>query len=271
MCGAWLTPVSILLSLYFAAYVKVDGAVASFEYANNLFTIIVGILTYGVCNFVFPRLSRIAGDKGDFKKVASDSLFYCFMIILPVMATVLTVPEQIVAIIYKRGEFTAVAAHQVTTVLYSLVPGMLGFTAVELLSRVFYADKSVVIPMTASLCGIGVNAATSYIAIIRMNMGLSALGISFAAGLCSAAAIMAVAAAVKFKGFFSADFAVRLVKLIICALGGYAVMRTAVYIISPDAFNDGFFVNVAVGGGVFIAGTAVYLIFCRLTGLIKKG
>lgn len=271
MCGAWLTPVSILLSLYFAAFVKIDGAVASFEYANNLFTIIVGILTYGVCNFVFPRLSRLAGEKGDFNKVASDSLFYCFMIILPVMATVLTVPEQIVSIIYQRGEFDSIAAQSVTTVLYALVPGMLGFTAVELLSRVFYADKSVMIPMAASLCGIGVNALTSYITVMRMGMGLSALGISFAAGLCSAAAVMAVAAAVKFKGFFSRDFAVRLLKLVICAFISYAVMRIAVYIISPQPFSDGFVVNVAVGGGTFIVGAAVYLALCRLTGLIRKG
>lgn len=270
MCGAWLTPVSILLSLYFAGFVKTDGAVASFEYANNLFTIIVGILTYGVCNFVFPRLSRISKNKDDFVKVASDSLLYSIMIIAPVMSTVLVVPQQIVSIIYQRGQFDAVAAGNVTSVLSALVPGMLGFSAVELMSRVFYAQKKPYIPMCASLCGIAVNALSSYIMIIKLELGLYALGLSFALGLCSASAILLIFAQTGLKGFFNGTFFIKLVKLIISAVSGYVVMRIIYSVLKPSAFTDGFLMNVLVGGGIFIFGTAIYLLICKILGLMKK-
>ena len=271
MLGAWLTPVSMLLSLYFAAFVKTDGAVASFEYANSLFTIIVGILTYGVCNFIFPRLSRLSGDdpKG-FIKTASDSLFYSFMIILPVMTSIPVVAEQVVSIIYQRGEFDAVAAQHVTSTLKALVPGMLGFTTVELMNRVFYAQKTPYVPMTAAICGIVVNAVSSYIMIIRMGMGLYALGISFALGLCGAALVLIIFAAVKLRGIFDKAFLLRILKLIVCSAVGYVVMLGFDKIISPSPFTDGFIMNVITGGGIFIVGTAVYLAACKLTGLLEK-
>lgn len=271
MCGAWLTPISLLLGLYFAAYVKVDGAVASFDYATNLFNIIVGILTYGVCNFVFPRLSRLSGDDADgFVKTASDSLFYSFMIILPVMTAMSVVSGQVVSIIYQRGEFDAVAAGHVATALKALVPGMLGFTAVELLNRVFYARQIAKVPMIAALCGIAVNAVTSYIVIMRLNLGLSALGFAFATGLCAAAVVLCVCAGFKLKGMFGKRFFVKLLKLLVCAGVGWGVMKGLDALISPTPFSDGFVLNVLTGGGIFVVGTGVYLILCKIFGLLNK-
>jgi len=271
MLGAWLTPVSILLSLYFAAFVELDGAVASFEYANSLFTIIVGILTYGVCNFIFPRLSRLSGDDREgFVNTALQSLFYSFMIIIPVMTALPVVAPQAVSIIYQRGEFDALAAQHVTGALKALIPGMLGFTAVELMNRVFYAQKTPYIPMTAALCGIAVNAVSSYIMIIKLNMGLYALGISFASGLCGAAAVLIIFAAIKLKGMFDTGFFVRLFKLVICAAVSYIAMHLLNKLISPDPFYDGLIMNVVTGAGIFLCGTAVYVILLKLTGLLKK-
>ncbi len=271
MCGAWLTPVSLLLSLYFAAYVELDGAVASFEYANSLFTIIVGILTYGVCNFIFPRLSRLSQDNREgFIRTASDSLFYSFMIIFPVICAMTVIPEQAVSIIYQRGEFGIQAAHNVTSALRALVPGMLGFTTVELLSRVFYAQKAVHIPMIASLCGIGTNALLSYIMIIKLEMGISALGLSFALGLCASALVLAICAGVKFRGIFDKVFFIRLIKLILSALIGLLAMLVLNGVIKPDPFNDGFIMNIVTGGSIFAVGCGVYLAMLKILGLMKR-
>lgn len=271
MLGAWLTPVSILISLYFAAFIKTDGAVASFEYANSLFTIIAGILTYGVCNFIFPRLSRLSGDEsGGFVKTASDSLFYSFMIILPVMLAVLVLPEQIVSVVYQRGNFDALAAQNVSSTLSALAPGMLGFTVVELLNRVFYARQSPYIPMISAVCGIFTNAVSSYIMIKKMQLGLNALGFCFALGLCAAALVLIIFASLKLKGFFNKVFAVRLLKLAVSCAVSFGAMKLFEHFIFCSPFEDSLVTNLLTAGGTFAVGVAIYLVCCEFTGLLKK-
>ena len=67
MLGSWLIPVGTLTATFFSSYIDMQtsgAAIVVFDYAFSVYSIIAGILTYGVYNFIFPKLSEksAAGD-----------------------------------------------------------------------------------------------------------------------------------------------------------------------------------------------------------------
>ncbi|MBR5817385.1 MAG: hypothetical protein IKY62_01940, partial [Clostridia bacterium] len=104
MMGSWLSPICMLISMRFATFTRADGAVASFDYAINLFTVITGITTYGVCNYIFPKLSSKAStDAEGFSHTGGIGLLTSFLMTVPISAIILALAPEGVSVVYMRG------------------------------------------------------------------------------------------------------------------------------------------------------------------------
>ena len=64
MVGTWIQPINLIINNQFASHL--DMGVTTLQYANNLYTIIVGVFVLAIANLIFPKLSRMADDtEGD--------------------------------------------------------------------------------------------------------------------------------------------------------------------------------------------------------------
>ncbi len=264
--GSWLAPVCMLTSMRAALSTGINGAVPSFEYSINLFTVITGITTYGICNYIFPELSSLASgeDESGFLSTCKSGLSSSILMTVPISACVLALAPYAVCVIYKRGSFDVEAAEQVTLILRALVPGMIGFTLTEVLSRVFYARKAPKYPVISVVVGIILNAVLSYTLCTALNFKLGALGLSYSAAILGAGILMLVFAAVKMKGFFDFKYFLDFVKIILSGAVSAVVMYCICNWFGTNPYTDNIFESILCAAVSAVLGIAVYFVLLVL-------
>jgi len=271
LLGSWLMPAGTILGTTFADKVNITvntGSIAAFGYANSLYIMIAGILTYSVCNFLFPKLSRLsaknsADGDAEFGKSVRDGVYGSLSIIIPVMAGVLILSSEGVAILYGRGEFTASDVEIVSNLLNVIALGMPAFAIIELGSRVFYARGMVRPPVVAAMAGVGANAAVTSALIFSGasdTIGINAVGIGNIAGQIMAAAVFVAYTHAKIKSIINAGLIIGVTKICVSSAIAYIVMKIVYsFVGNTEVYSLSFISNTVTAAVVFIAGAAVYL------------
>lgn len=268
MIGSWLAPIGMLTGAHFAAQLSLKGAITIFEYALNINNILTGILTYGICNFIFPRLSRqnVTGDRTAFASTARAGLLSALAIVLPVMAAVLVLSNEGTALIYFRGEFTAEDTVHTAEALAYLALGMPAFCLTELLSRIMYAKMSVRVPMIASLAGAAVNIASTAVLVHTCGESLqvSAIALGNTLGLWTCAVLQFCALIRTSHEVCSREFFVSLLKLTVLTCISFTLMFFIRTLIGGSAVSASVFRNLYICAAAFLPAAAVYLIGLRI-------
>lgn len=266
--GAWLLPASALAANFFSSLVS-DETVAAFDYSLSVWTIAAGVLTYGVCNFIFPKLSRLSGDGEGFLAVARRGVGSALLLSLPVAAGMWALGENIICVLYMRGNFTAELASSCGRILSALAVSAPAYCVTEVLFRVFYAKKSAFVPMAASISGICALAVSGTVSHFSGG-GETGVAVSYCVGQYTAAIVLTFVASKRFSGFISAKDAPKAilgaVSAAICAL----VCRAGVMISGENATNSSLIENFLICAIVFLCGCVVYLICMIIFGLIKS-
>lgn len=264
LAGSWLTPVGFLIGNNYASKtIENNIAVTSFYYSTTIFLLVTGILTHGICNYIFPKLAQNASDENreEFLNIVKNGLSAIFFIIIPVSCIVYILRNEIIVILFMRGEFTEDVARITAHMLSVLAPAMIMFSVIEILNRVYYAKKLVKVPMIASLSGIALNIILCEIFIVRMNLSAFYIALSsFSAQSLTALMLIAVLSK-KIKGIFTKNFYVNLIKTIASSL----ILLTSlsfIYnnIIKNDVFNSTWIINILVAAAVAVIGIVIYLI-----------
>lgn len=264
MLGSWLSPAGVLAGLYFASYINVVGAVAVFDYANAVYVIIAGTLTYSICNYAFPLLSRLGNDSGnEWSRVVRSGINSSAAIIIPFTIAVYILAGEGVTALYMRGEFGEQAARETAYTLRCIAIGMPSFAVVEVVNRVFYSKGMVYIPMTAALCGVAVNIAASAMFIQIDTLRVGAVGLGCAAGQTAAAAVLLIFL-IRRTDVINKGFIINLLKLTAAAFFTGAVMITVYGFIGNDPYTAGMIRNIIIAFTVAAAGGAVYLALMKL-------
>lgn len=185
LISSWVQPINSMVNIYLASFLNEGQAVAALDYANKLYIIFVGVLTYAVSNLIFPSISRLAaGDKKEeLAELVGKAAKVVVAVILPVMVLFLLLRTPIVRFVYERGEFgpqsTALTASAL--LFYSL--GMVGFGVTEILNKAFYALKDGKTPMLVAMGGITVNIILSFLFVRGLETGL--WGVALAASIAA--------------------------------------------------------------------------------------
>lgn len=268
MIGSWLAPIGMLTGTHFAAQLTVPGAVTVFEYAININNILTGILTYGICNFTFARLSRqnVTGDRNAFASTARASILSALAIVLPIMTAVMVLSKEGTALLYFRGAFTADDTYRTAQTLQYLALGMPAFCMTEILSRVMYAKMSTRVPMAASLSGAFVNV-TSTLLLVRLcseSLGVGTIAIGNTLGLWVCAAVLFCALLKASPDVCSRTFFVSLAKLIFLTAVSYAVMLGGHTLLSDGTVSASLLSNLVVCAVTFLPAAILYLVGLKL-------
>ena len=262
MAGSWLVPVGFLAGNNYASKTtENDIAVTSFYFSTVVFLLISGILTHGICNYIFPKLSQNASEenKAEFLNIVKNGLSAAFFIIMPVSCIAYILRNEAIVILFMRKEFTADIARVTAGMLAALVPAMIMFSVIEILNRVYYAKKLVKVPMVASLCGIALNIILCEIFIVRFKLPPFYIAVSSFCSQTLAALILLIALGKKVAGVLSKDFFVNFIKIIISAAILFGSTQFIYKKINNDVFNAGLFQNIYIAALIAAAGIIIYL------------
>ncbi len=227
LISSWVQPINAMVNMYLASYLNGGQAVSALDYANKLYIIFVGVLTYAISNLIFPSISRLAADtqkKAEFTGVMKTAIGSVLFILLPIMIVFLMQRTEIVRLVYERGAFGPEQTKLTSAALLWYSFGMLGYGMQEMLNKAFYAGQNGKTPMRVSVFGIAVNVAFSFLLVRGLHLGIS--GLPMAASI--AANVIAVVLAVILNRqyhLFDSTFFINLSKLLLCG----AVMVLGMY------------------------------------------
>lgn len=267
--GAWLLPVSSLAANFFLSFVS-DSSLAAFDYALSVWIIASGVLTFGICNFIFPHLSSLDTEGKDFADVARRGVGAALLVSLPAAAGMFFLSKNMIAVLYQRGSFTPELTGVCGRILSVLSFSAPAFCVSEVCARVFYAKKNAKIPMISSVCGIGTFLASGAISVFALRAGPDGIAYSFVAGQYAAAAALLVCSAVKINGFLVKSD----IKKVILGLASVAVSTAAMGIcrslFGKNPANISLFENFIIIALVFSAGCVIYLLCIFLLRLLPN-
>ena len=261
MAGSWLVPVGMLIGLHFLSFSEQsDFYTSAFDYSTKVFLLATGILTHGICNYIFPKLAQKANDISEFEKIVKTGMSTACFVILPVACLLYVLRGEAIAVLFMRGETTPELAASAARMFAALAPAMIMFSIIEILNRVFYSKNFVKFPMIASLAGIAVNFILCWVFISKLR--LDPVYITFSVLICQSvtAIILIIALKIKIKEIFDKKFMANIAKTVLSSGIMLIIIKILYYIIKNNAFDSGFIKNILVAGITAIAGLCVYIL-----------
>ncbi len=262
LISSWVQPINTMVNMFLASFLNDGQAVSALEYANKLYIIFVGVITYAVSNLIFPSISRLAAekDKKEFTDVLKTAIGSVMFILLPIMIIFVLKRTELVKLIYERGAFGQEQTSLTATALLWYSFGMLGYGLQEMLNKAFYAEQDGKTPMRISVVGITLNIALSFVFVRVFKMGIA--GLPLAASVASIFMSSALGVLLSFRvKIFDKEFAKNFIKLIISA----TIMIVVMIPLSKIPFTDNFtgkFLALAIPSAI---GFAAYLLVAFLS------
>ena len=164
--------INVLLTQTIAFWVS-PQIVASFNYAVRLMELPQGMFGISLATYLLPTLSGLAAEKKypEFRTTLRHGLgtLVFFNLIAAILLVVLA--EPIVRLLFERGLFTADSTRRATLALMCLAPGLVAFSAVNILARAFYALGDTKTPMKISLVSLAMNVVLAAALVVPLRQG----------------------------------------------------------------------------------------------------
>ena len=266
MVSTWIQPINFMVNTRFASQLSSGNVtngelgVASLEYANNLYTIIVGVFVLAIANMVFPQFSRMKEDKKGFGLAVRGTLKAMIFLLIPMTVGLMVLAEPVVTLIYKRGEFDLLATELTSKALFFFALGMVGYGVQNILSRAFYANQDGKTPFYSGLVSIGINAVLCWL--LLEPMGIGGLALAAAVSSTAAALVLLVPAVKQYPDILDKSLLGQIGKMLLAAAGMLVlVMGCKMAVASVMGGLIGQIILLCVCGGV---GIVSYMIFAKL-------
>lgn len=217
LISTWVQPINNLVNLRFASGLENNQAVPALDYSSRLYTLIVGAFSLTLSNIIFPELSKLTSDdkKSEIKNILSNSIKISLLFIIPMSIGIILLSQDIIKIIYERGEFTAHSTLLTSQALLYYAIGMIGYGLMEVLNKAFYAMQDSKTPMKISIVAILLNLLLS----ISLVKAMGYTGLPLAASITSIliGILMLVVINKKIPGIVEKDDTKELAKILFSA------------------------------------------------------
>ncbi len=178
LASSWVQPITVFVNKRYASAILGGGP--ALDYANRFYIIICGVFVLAITNYIFPALSKkIGSNDGDgFNEILTKSLRVMFLIIAPISVGMLMLSDDIIMLVYGRGQFNENSIKLTSLALKYFSCGMIAYGVNEILNKCFYSMKNAKTPMIASIIGILVSVFLASISVNVFDFGIAGLAIS---------------------------------------------------------------------------------------------
>jgi len=143
----------------------VAGGVSAFNNAFAILVLPIAAIGQAIGTVLFPAISgHIArNERAAFAITFNRALGQVIVLSVPASAGLMVIGEPIIRLLFERGAFDARATHWVAFALAWLALGLPAHTALELVTRAFYAMKDSLRPALAAVFSVAINIALSIV------------------------------------------------------------------------------------------------------------
>lgn len=229
IAGLAAVQINLLVNSWLASGLG-TGAVSWLDYAFRLMYMPIGLFGVSIATASLPTIAGHATDRNDpgIRRAVSMGLRMMLMLNVPATVGLIVLATPIVRLIFERGRFTEGDTAATAAALVCYAPGLLGYSAIKLVSPAFYAMGNSRIPVVASAVSVGFNVAANLI-LVR-SLGHRGLALGTAAAALVNAALLLVLLRARLGGLEGRRLVVALVKISLASvamgLAAYYAERT---------------------------------------------
>lgn len=182
MAGVGISQLNFLIGRVIASFLPF-GSISWLFYANRLFQFPLGVFSVAVGVVSLTELSkaRATGDTERRNEMINKAMVSLLTIILPATAGLIGLSYEITALIYERKAFSAADVEGTSSALRMYACGLMFFSLVNVLTRVFHADKDTKTPVKCAFVSFLVNIVFNLLLMKPMGHSGVALASSLAA------------------------------------------------------------------------------------------
>lgn len=164
MVGAAAYQVNMVVASFFASNLE-EGSVSSLYFADRLLQFPMALFTVSAATVLLPEMSHKASENrfDRIGHVFEDGFKLILFVTIPAMAGLLALDQQIVALLFGRGEFDQAAVVQTAQCTFYLVSGLWVFTCTRFFVTLHFSIQSIKIPFYAGMISIIFNLAGAYL------------------------------------------------------------------------------------------------------------
>lgn len=153
--GAAVYQMSLFFNTILASVLQ-EGSVSWLFYADRVAQLPIGLFTVALTSVLLPSLSHAAsGNKTEaFKEQFLNSLRFTSFLLIPVSTGLLVYSEELVALFFERGEFSAYSRVQTAHAVQAMCFGIWGISCYALTMRTFIARKNTLTPTLLSIANV---------------------------------------------------------------------------------------------------------------------
>jgi putative peptidoglycan lipid II flippase len=173
---------TILATLIYDPVRGLDGPVAWLGYAFRFMQLPLGLFGVAIATATLPAIGKSAasGDTVEFRETLARSLGLTFLLTVPSSVGLILMGRSMIGLIYEGVNFKAYDTGQTTLALSYYALGLVGYSAIKVLSPAFYALGDARTPMFTSLASIVVNAGMCWLLAFHWGMGQAGLALATA-------------------------------------------------------------------------------------------
>lgn len=180
---------NVFVDTIFASFTQITGigALAAINYANRLTQLPFALIVLSIAPVVVVDLSKHHKDGNfeDFKKLLIFSFQNVIFFVVPIALIFIFLPNAIIDVLFKRGEFDAYSLNITSSVLFFYAFGVFFFCINRLLVTSFYAIKDTRTPARVATIALLLNVVLSAILMFPLKIGGVALATSISASVSS--------------------------------------------------------------------------------------
>ncbi len=229
------------------------GTVSALDYGWDLMQMPQTIIGSAIGIVLFPTLSQLAaqGDLVGLRQTMAQTLRIILALSIPAMVGLIVLGQPIIQVMFERGEFGPDSTARVYQSLQFWALALVAHSALEVVNRVFYAQKDMITPLVTSLVSMAIN----FVLAISLDEWLLAGGLALANGVAVTVEvlIMLVIAHYRLGGVEANSLTSTLVRTLLAAGAmGAAVLAFTAFspILSP--------IFIAAAGGAIGVGVYVF-------------
>lgn len=176
MLGLGTTYISFVLPTFLGSRLTA-GSISAYEYGWRLMQFPQTIIGTALGITVFPTLAELAntGDREGLRRTASWALRLVLALAIPAGVGLLTLGRPLTVLLLQRGAFDAATTDRVYLVLKFFSLGLVFHSALEVVSRLFYAQRDMWSPLWAALPAVAINAIAGWLLLPFLKQGSLAL------------------------------------------------------------------------------------------------
>jgi putative peptidoglycan lipid II flippase len=253
---------AVVDSIFASRLIDPELAPTAIDRAFRLYMLPQGVFSVAVATVLFPSLSRLAarGDFDGFRARVGLGLRQIAFLLVPASVVTAVLAEPIIRLVYQRGQFEPSQTPVVAGALAAFALGLTFNGAMLMLNRGFFSLQSPWVPTAVALANLALNALLD-----AALYSLGTWGIPLATSLVNIAgtALLLVLLRRRLQRIEFAQTANATLRIVAASamLGAvaYGVWRGI-----DEALGRTLWAQLLSVGGALTAGTAAYLVCCRL-------